>query len=105
MLRNFHAIAKGFGAGMFVLALDGKHRLFKGDFKLVTVFAIYRSQLGKCDKTKMEFHTAHAAAIMQAFCPEESEDATVFLFKTLAAVAHGGVQDRSDRQRVGSLYG
>ena len=83
MLRNFLPINDAAKGGKFVLSLDGKHSLLLGKFKLVTVFALYRSQLGRCDKTKMDFRTTHYAPLMQCICPEESTAATEFLFRTL----------------------
>ena len=83
MLRNFLPINNAAEGGKFVLSLDGKHSLLMGKFKLVTVFALYRSQLGRCDKNKMDFRVTHYAPLMQCICPEESTAATEFLFRTL----------------------
>ena len=92
MLRNFRDVYAGCRDGKVVLSVDGKHKLLKGDFKLVTVFLLYRSQVGRCDRTKMYFHTTHSAPVLQAICPEESAAAATFIFRSLVSTIRDNFQ-------------
>ena len=92
MLRNFRDVYAGCRGGKVVLSLDGKHKLLKGDFKLVTLFMLYRSQVGKCDRTKMYFHATHSAPLLQMICPEESGAAAAFFFRSLVTTIRDNFQ-------------